>query len=554
MEKANFDDIVRNLLVFLKGQVPSLQSKHSREDLAHQIQSIVYTLRTSIIQLEGASSSDPRKTPEFQSAIQEIESVKKTNARLEESLFLEMNKTQKLAGELEKQASVLQHRDLHIRELEEALRKLQAECDSKPKAAAEQVVDPKLVERAAAAEKAAAQAKIENASLSDELTRLRLDLDKANHQIEELQGRPASSSAEGPSREALEKALETANLLFEKERERFAVEKARLLSEKSEILAEFELLKNQAGSSRETDRALITSLQERIEKLQKAVQSAPAGDAVQNIQAATEARIKSLEKALAEARRQIETGIAASPDQIESFTRENRELQQRIIDLEATVRRLSSARGKSLTETGGAGTNTLRTEEILIFFDILTTLVARLARSPENRDLRQKAEEAIGLLEKTHAIDPIPAVGGIYDDKTHKVVRSYFAPFLDDGIIINEISRGYRSGSHIIQRSVVWIAKSQFKCMECGSASRVQDNFCPKCGLELCAPDGTTKRKLAMLPTDPDIGIPLLDVLLTRRQTQAAQALLSHLAAANPEHPGLMNRRQLITQLADAGS
>ncbi|HOY67501.1 MAG TPA: hypothetical protein PLP29_11460 [Candidatus Ozemobacteraceae bacterium] len=554
MEKANFDDIVRNLLVFLKGQVPSLQSKHSREDLAHQIQSIVYTLRTSIIQLEGASTSDPRKTPEYQSAVQEIEGIKKTNTRLEESLFLEMNKTQKLAGELEKQASILQHRDLHIRELEEANKKLQTELEGKAKSTAEPIVDQKVVERAAAAEQAAEQAKRDKAALSDELTRLRLDLDKANHQVDELKKSMATSSGEGPTRETLEKALETAKLLFEKEREEFASEKARLLSEHSTLLAEFEQLKNQAGSSQETDRALIATLQDRIEKLQKAVQSAPAGDAVQNIQAATEARIRSLEKALAEARRQIESGITASPDQVESFTRENRELQQRIIDLEATVRRLSSARGKSLTEPGGGGTNTLRTEEILIFFDILTTLVQRLARSPENRDLRQKAEEAIGLLEKTHAIDPIPAVGGIYDEKTHKVVRSYFAPFLDDGIIINEISRGYRSGSHIIQRSVVWIAKSQFKCMECGSASRVQDNFCPKCGLELCAPDGTTKRKLAMLPTDPEIGIPLLDVLLTRRQTQAAQALLSHLAATNPDHPGLMNRRQLITQLADAGA
>ncbi|HNW35980.1 MAG TPA: hypothetical protein PKM25_13665, partial [Candidatus Ozemobacteraceae bacterium] len=122
MEKANFDDIVRNLLVFLKGQVPSLQSKHSREDLAHQIQSIVYTLRTSIIQLEGASSSDPRKTPEFQSAIQDLEGIKKTNSRLEESLFLEMDKTQKLAGELEKQSSLLKQRDLHIAELDAALK------------------------------------------------------------------------------------------------------------------------------------------------------------------------------------------------------------------------------------------------------------------------------------------------------------------------------------------------------------------------------------------------------------------------------------------------
>ncbi len=547
MEKANFDDIVRNLLVFLKGQVPSLQSKHSREDLAHQIQSIVYTLRTSIIQLEGASSSDPRKTPEFQSAIQDLEGIKKTNSRLEESLFLEMDKTQKLAGELEKQSSLLKQRDLHIAELDAALKASTAKSTtSQDTSAAQHLKEKAALEASATAalhDAQAAQAEISR--LSIDLAQLRLDLDNANHQLKEARSKQSSAEKAAPTTsEAVEKAVEASKQLF-------LLEKQHLHEERSRLLAEIEQLKSQPGSSQEIDRALIKTLQEKVEKLQKAVQSAPAGDAVQNIQAATEARIKMLEKALAEARRQIDTGSAVPADQLEAFTRENRELQQRIIDLEATVRRLTAARGKNLAEPGAGGTNTLRTEEIIMFFEVLTTVVARLARSPENRDLRQKAEEAIALLEKSHAVDPIISLGGIFEEKHHKVVRSYFAPFLEDGTIVNEISRGYRSGDHIIQRAVVWIAKSKFQCTECGSASRPQDNFCPKCGLELCAPDGTTKRRLPMMPTEPEIGIPLLDVLLTRRQTQAAQALLSHLAAANPDHPGLLNRRQLITQLAD---
>ena len=554
MEKANFDDIVRNLLVFLKGQVPSLQGKHSREDLAHQIQSIVYTLRTSIIQLEGASTSDPRNTPEYLAAIQELEGFKKTNARLEESLFLEMDKSQKLAGEIEKQSSLVKQRDLHIAELDEALRTAHAQSAvvqnnftalSKEEKTALQKAAEEAVQDAQAA-----QAEISR--LSIDLAQLRLNLDNANRQLEEVRAKSAAHEVDGTKhREFVEKALEAANQLFKRDKQKLQEELSSLQTERSSLQAELDRLKSQSGSSQEIDRALIRTFQEKIEKLQKAVQSAPAGDAVQNIQASTEAKIRVLEKALADARRQIEAGSASPADQLEAFTREKRELQQRVIDLEAIVRRVMSARGKNLVEPGSSGANTLRTEEIILFFEVLTTVVARLARSPENRDLRQKAEEAIQLLEKSHAVDPITSLGGIYEEKHHKVVRSYFAPFLEDGTIVNEISRGYRSGDYVIQRAVVWIAKSKFQCTECGSASRPQDNFCPKCGIELCAPDGTTKRRLSMLPTEPEVGIPLLDVLITRRQTQAAQALLSHLSAATPDHPGLLNRRQLITQLAD---
>ena len=54
----SFDDVARNLLVFLKGQVPSLTNKNNKDDVLRQVQSIIFTLRSTIVQLEGATYSE----------------------------------------------------------------------------------------------------------------------------------------------------------------------------------------------------------------------------------------------------------------------------------------------------------------------------------------------------------------------------------------------------------------------------------------------------------------------------------------------------------------
>lgn len=563
MEKVNFDDIVRNLMVFLKGQVPSLQSKHSRDDLVHQIQNIVYTLRTFLIQLEAASSSDPRKTPEYQSAIQEIESFKKTNARLEESLFLEMSKHQKLTAEIDKQAVLLKDRDQNIAQLNNEIAALQrqiGELQNRPPSEM-QSADFESLQAAREEEKAAfadekarleaavaeAGAKTQSATeemirLSTELNKVREEYERATQRLDELQSLSETIDRERQLKERAEQALGAAKLEFNQEREQ-------LTAEVEKLRKEYEELKNQPLKDQDTYRKIIKALQEKIDKLQRTLHSGPAGDAIQNIQAAAEARIKALEMALAEAKCQIELGTPVSPEKFENLTRENNELQQRIIDLEATVRRLLATKEHAQGEQTQGLSSGFQCDEIILFFEVLTTLISKLGTSPENRDLRQKAEKAFTVLEKTHAVEPVSSLGRMYEEKMHKVVKSFIAPFLDDGMVVNEISRGYLSGDQIIQRAVVWVAKSRFQCSDCGSPSRPQDNFCPKCGLELCAPDGTPKRRLPQLPTDPEIGIQLLDVLIGQRQIKAMQGLLAHLMMANPGHNGLLIRNKQITQI-----
>lgn len=556
MDKVNFDDVVRNLMVFLKGQVPSLQTKHSKDDLIHQIQNIVYTIRTFLIQLEAASSSDPRKTPEFQNALQEIESYKRTNARLEESLFLEMSKHQKLTGEIEKQSVLLKDRDVHITELDDEIATLHRKIgELQNRAPAEvQSVAIDALKASFAEEKAALESVIEEsgirqqassgevARLTTELDRTREELDKATRQLDDLSNISETLDRERQMRERAEQALGSAKLDFSQEREQ-------LTTNLEKLQKDYDYLKNQPLKDQDTYRKIIKALQEKIDKLQRTLHSGPAGDAIQNIQAAAEARIKALETALAEAKCQIDTGTTVSPEKLENLTHENNELQQRIIDLEATVRRLLATQEQSRVEQNTGLSGALKCDEVILFFEVLTTLIAKLGNTPENRDLRQKAEKAFALLEKSHAVEPVSSLGKQFEEKMHKVVKSFIAPFLEDGIIVNEISRGYLSGDQVIQRAVVWVAKSRFQCTDCGSASRQQDNFCPKCGLELCAPDGTPKRRLPQLPTDPDIGIPLLDVLIEKRQIKAVQGLLAHLTMANPGHNGLLVRSRQITQV-----
>ena len=71
--KLVFDDIAKNLLVFLKGQVISLSNKATKEEALRQVQSITFTLRSSIAQLENASASDPRAGSNGEEIVAEID-------------------------------------------------------------------------------------------------------------------------------------------------------------------------------------------------------------------------------------------------------------------------------------------------------------------------------------------------------------------------------------------------------------------------------------------------------------------------------------------------
>ncbi|NLI78557.1 MAG: hypothetical protein GX442_19215 [Candidatus Riflebacteria bacterium] len=534
MEKASFDDIVRNLLVFLKGQVPSLQTKTSREDLIRQIQSIVYMLRTSIIQLEGAAFSDPRNTPEFKNLIQEFEGLKRTNQRLEESLFLEMNKTQRLTAEMEKLSTVTATREERSPQDEQRIAEL-----------LNQIEELKVQVRQAS------QAPSPALPLEE---KLKLESD--------LQGAASQAYAVRRELEARDKELaEVKDLLRAASQENQAErEKARLLAMQLEQAKnqvtnmEYQLGQavNKPLPSRTEDLEKIRELREEIARLQASLNARPTQEVFNNLQAAAEAKVAFLEQSIAEWQKKAKERsvlLEQAPEQIEALKREKMQLEQRLIDMEATVRRLTANREKTLKEAAQRSP-ALKSEEYVFFFEVLSSIANRLNKSPENKDIRQKAEEAIAILEKSHAIDGIPTTGTSFDEKLHKVVRSFHTTLVEDGTIVHEVSRGFKTAEHVIQRAIVWIAKSKFRCSECSTIGRPQDYFCHKCGMELCAPDGTTKKKLPPLPATVDLCLPLIDYCMTQRRIQEANDLLAYLAKEHPDHPAIQKRRSVLAQLS----
>ena len=87
----SFDEVARNLLVFLKGQVPSLANKSSKDDVLRQVQSITFTLRSTIVQLESATYNENYGGQDQSELLNQIEDLKKRSAKLEEFLAIEKN-------------------------------------------------------------------------------------------------------------------------------------------------------------------------------------------------------------------------------------------------------------------------------------------------------------------------------------------------------------------------------------------------------------------------------------------------------------------------------
>ncbi len=552
-EKLNFDDIVRNLLVFLKGQVPSLQGKKSIDELTRQVQAIIYMLRTSIIQLEGAAFFDPRNTPEFKSLSQELDSHKKTSQRLEESLFLEMNKTQKLTADLDKLLKSQEEKDRELSRLKEQY----AALEKKP------VPDEgKFIAERETLNREIARLHSEMTSLERLLTTAKNDLAKKDEELARVQSGGTAANQEKAGLEAkvveLEQALAdlrnapppppqflgTDSMLSLKN----DLEKERVRNAELEKTLKDSL--SSAAKNHHSDRETIRTLQGQVEKLQHDLTSSANMEVLHNMQSAAEAKIAFLEKSLSDLRKNTKENAAlaeAAPLQIEAITKEKLQLEQRIIDLEAIVRRLSAHFQKGLKEAPGSAT--LGAPEYMFFFEILNAIMLRLSKSPENKDIRQKAEEAIQILEKHHAIEPIATVGSVYEDRFHKVVRAFQSHFLEDGTIVFEAGKGFRSGDQVVQRAVVWVAKTRFKCADCGTLARTQDNFCPKCGMELCAPDGTTKRRLPPLPATIEICIPLIDHFIQKGNVKLAQQLQVYVSKEQPDHPAVLKRGNVLAQL-----
>ncbi|PKL48819.1 MAG: hypothetical protein CVV42_08435 [Candidatus Riflebacteria bacterium HGW-Riflebacteria-2] len=507
MKNLAFDEIVRNLLVYLKGQVPSLSSKDAKDDVLRQVQSMTFTIRSTIVQLEGAAFQDPRNTEDYMKLEHEIESLKATNAKLEESLFLEMNKTSDTSEKFLNYQEELVKKQRTEAALIEEIDKLKKNIEE-------------LAERPTPV--------LSQSSSVDESVYEDLKADVADLESRLAQGEETISQ--------LRQALQNKEIELSKSKE--ALMDA-MKMDKSEI----ETLKRQLAeiSAARNENSILRT---RVSELEAELSRLPSADAYRNNIAASEAKISYLEKALIDAqsdakRLRNELNVANPEENI----REKEALQQRIVDLEATLRSVIKARD--------ANTKTERfsfaPEECVYLFETLATTASRLAQSPENRDVYARARDSIAILEKSNAIQRIHTIGETFDGKVHKAAKSFKNDFLPDNIIIKEEGPGFVSGNRLIQKAVVWVGKSVFNCTECFNTCRPHEYFCPKCGLELTAPDGTSKRDMPPHPVELEPNILLLDKLIDQGNLKAASGLLNYISREYPGNVELAKRQALLS-------
>ncbi len=507
MKYLAFDDIVRNLLVYLKGQVPSLSAKDSREDVLKQIQSMTFTLRSTIVQLEGAAFHDPRNTEDYQNLEKELQAIKQTNAKLEESLFLEMNKTQELREKAAENAKALELEKSENAKLDKLISSLKEEIEKLENSPAAKAEVPVADESALEA-------------LKNEIVELETALSKAesiNQQMRQtLQNKEIELSK---SKDALMDAMK--------------LDKSEISDLKSQLISTEQL---------KTENA---TLKKKIAELERDLAVLPSSEVFRNNIAAADAKIKFLEAALANAQedlKNLRNNMASTTP--EAVLREKEQLEQRVLDLEATLKSVIKTRDTSSGRTGDKFVFT--PEECVFLFETLSTTTSRLVNSLENRDVYMRSKESIGILEKSNAIQKVYTVGQIFDGKIHKAAKSFKSDFLPDGIIIHEETPGFVSGTRLIQKALVWVAKSLFTCGECNSSCRPHEYFCPRCGLELTAPDGTSKRELPAYPAKIEVNLPLLDELIKQGNLKAAVALANLISRENPGHPELLKRQALL--------
>ena len=508
MKYLAFDDIVRNLLVFLKGQVPALSAKDNREDVLKQIQSMTFTLRSTIVQLEGAAFHDPRNTEDYQNLEKELQATKQTNAKLEESLFLEMNKTAELREKAAEAAKTLEIEKTQSLNLEKTIASLRQELEKLKN------LPPQTV----AADTGLAPEAIEE--LKSEIARLEAALTNANESNQHLRQVLQNKEIElARSKEALMEAM--------------SLDKSEINTLKSQ-LNNVETMKNENAG-----------LKKKIAELERDLAELPSSEVFRNNIAAADAKIRFLEAALINSQNDLkamrENQASAAP---EAVVREKEQLEQRVLDLEATLKSVIKSRDGHSSRVGDKFSFT--PEECVFLFETLSTTANRLASSLENRDVFMRSKESIGILEKSNAIQKVYTVGQLFDGKIHKAAKSFKSDFLPDGIIIYEESPGFVSGSRLVQKAMVWVAKSLFTCGECNSTCRPHEYFCPKCGLELTAPDGTSKRELPPYPAKIDLNIPLLDELIKQGNLKAANSLAMLISRENPGHQELLKRQNLL--------
>ncbi|MFA7146751.1 MAG: nucleotide exchange factor GrpE [Candidatus Riflebacteria bacterium] len=498
-----FDEIIRDLLVYLKGQVPLLKNRENSADTVSQIAEITTALRSSVDKLEEASYDNISVEKEVKALNDKITSLTEQNTKIKNDL------TEK------------------SEHLKEALKDVSAKSDE------------------------LAEEKQLNKKLLKDLDNLKTDLDKAKEadsskdieilesQLSDVKDTLANSEAK------CKKFKEEASA---KELELTHVKKLLEESENLENRPEFTALKSQLAEFEKT-RAENRDLKVKVSILEQELASNKVTQ--ESLAEANEVRTHNikLEEELSNTQK-IVLMLREKVSQLSETENEKIKLKQQISDLEDTLKTVMKSHEETLNKYKDKFA--LTSEDCVNVFEALTMAESRLEHSVENKDLYKKVCDTLILFKKTNAIQQILSIGQIFDTDLHRVVKTYKSDLLPDGIIVKEENPGFICGDRLIQKAKVCISKSKFVCSDCSNLCRPQEFFCPKCGLELTSPDGASKRLLTPLPNDIKIAIPLIDKLVKQGNLKGAKTYLEAVAKEHPANPDIEKRQTLLAMTEKA--
>ena len=533
----SFDEVARNLLVFLKGQVPSLANKNSKEDVLRQIQSITFTLRSTIIQLEGATYGENGGGQDQSELLNQIEELKKEKFRAEELLVIEQNNNKSLREKLTTN-TINQLTESERDAFEEVLHKLKIENERlrkenlKYKAEYERYKSDseKYIE-----ENNELKQKLANIStvpVVDETAIIKLKAELA-----ELESAYNDSKT---SVTALKQALQNKEIELSKTKDTIL---DAINHEKMEVDKYKEQIQNLEYIKTEN-----TRLRKQVDELQSDVNLLPSKEEYQNNMSSMTTKLRFLEESLFNSQTELKKAQEQlNADYPNSLVKEKAKLEQKVATLEETLHNVIAAR--EADEKNSKNNYLFNPDECIFLFETLSTTVRRLQDSLENKDIFLRSKESINILEKAKAVSKIQTVGQQLDPRLHKATKAFIADFLPDEMIIYEESAGFISGNKLIQKAVVWIAKSKFVCSECGKISKPHELFCPQCGYELTAADGTSKRDMPQYPTSLEVNLPLLDEMMKQGNVKASTKIMSIISKMSPNNPEVVKKQAILSRV-----
>lgn len=150
-----------------------------------------------------------------------------------------------------------------------------------------------------------------------------------------------------------------------------------------------------------------------------------------------------------------DSDLEAAADTLAAKTRENEELHQRLLRLQAdfdNFRRRSRTEKEELSQVIAAGI----AKELLPVLDNFERALA--ATVQDAAQLRTGVElvhrQLGGILEKL-GIKPIAAVGAPFDPAWHEAVMRVEDAARPDGLVVEELQKGYEIGGKVLRPSMV---------------------------------------------------------------------------------------------------